>query len=106
MSLAPTIGRLSENSARARDWIRVFGSLEVRLLGPATMQAFDPFGRLRAFYQVDLDALTPEQLERVVEHVALRFGIHREEIAETIADHGLPIAAEDVTVSFDARHFL
>lgn len=106
MSIGTTIARLSENSPRARDWMRVFGSLEVRLLGPATMHAFDPFGRMRAFYQVDLDALTSEQRDRAIDHVALRFGIRREEVAETLADHGLPIAAEDVTVSFDARHFL
>lgn len=101
--IQPTIGHIREDSPRADEWRAVFGSTEIPLKSLLTVENDSPAG-VRQFYLVDVAKLDEDQLERVVAHVADKFGIAKDAVAADLnSDHGLPILADDVLVSFDQR---
>jgi hypothetical protein len=107
MPLKPTIGHLDPKSDRAEMWLEVYGSLEVPLKSPIAKQGMfpDPIdgSKLHYYYEVDLKQLTPEQLDKAAEIIGRRFGIPAQEIRQDIERQGIPVLADDVSVSFDAR---
>lgn len=103
MALEPTTVTLRAESPRYQDWLRVFGSASVRVKSPIALRGRDPAGVECDFYLVDLAALTPEQMERVVLFIAERFEIPVDTVRATLPDHGLPLVAADCSVTFDAR---
>lgn len=107
MSLRPTRGHLRPESPRAADWQRVFGGLTVPLLAPFAIHVQVP-DVVRECYRVDVAALTPEQRRRAVEHIVQRFGVPAAEVEADLDNDelGLPILAEDVSVTFDQRALL
>ncbi len=59
---------------------------------------------MQLFYKVDVERLPVEQLERAIAHIVEVFGYPEEEVRRSVhAEEGLPLLADDVTVSFDAR---
>jgi hypothetical protein len=50
-------------------------------------------------YFLDLNAITPEQREKLIRAIAKRFVIPVDEVERAIDDQGVPILAEDVSVS-------
>lgn len=107
MSTQPTLGRIRPESPRAADWRKVFGADAVPLKSPVTHRGAAPgYEEGAEFYQLDLDALTPEQHGRLLEHLSERFGIPRVELAAEIRRAGVPVLADEVSLSFDMRLLL
>lgn len=100
--IKPTIGHLNETSPRADAWRFVLGGLDVPLESPVSVQAELPNGRHEVF-RLDIAKLTAEQRQRLISHLSAKFSIKLEEVAERIDADGVPILAEDVIVTFDAR---
>jgi hypothetical protein len=88
---------IREDSPRAADWIKVFGSREVTLQSPFPQMAKLPSGR-RLVYQLDLKALDSEQRARLVAHIAERFHLPVESVDTDLESIGCSILGEDVTV--------
>ena len=92
---------IREDSPRAADWMKVFGTLTVPVtnaLSPATITLNTPGrqGETQAYF-LDLKALTPQQRRRLVEHIATRFGAAPDQVTAQIDEHGVPILEEDTT---------
>jgi hypothetical protein len=91
---------------RVADFERVFGSATVpvkeRLPVPTMLSL--PIGP-KPCYMLDLDALTNEQRERLLDYATERFGMTRDE-AERELPHGFPILAESCIFVTDGRDFL
>jgi hypothetical protein len=101
-------GTILASSPRAGDFLRVYESRTIPLKSPLPTRGRKPDGTEALFYKVDLAALRPDQLERVVSFAMERFGLSEAEVRQTFddPDHGLPILADDVTVSTDTPWFL
>jgi hypothetical protein len=107
MSLHPTTATIHQGSPRAEQWRRVFGSDTVPIKSPIPVHAHLPGLGLRKVYLVEVGALSAEQIEAVIAHLAERFCVEAREVrADLLAEHGLPILAEDLAVACDARLFL
>lgn len=107
MPLRPFTAHLARTSPRYQDWLRVFGDSIVPLRSPFAVRASAP-GVEGLFYHVLVSALTSEQRQRLVEHLAEKFGEAPGEVERTLDDerHGLPILATDVSVATDLRYVL
>ena len=101
----PTLGRIRDDSPRAAEWLQVFGKLEVPLKSPIAHRGLTPDGKEAEFYLVDWKALERETLGRVIAFIVEKFKLSWVEALDTMRspDHGFPILAADVTVSFDGR---
>lgn len=106
MTPKQTYGHLSADSDRARDWLEVYGTLSVPLISPVPVQCEGPFG-VDSFYKIAVDKLSDEQCNRAIAFIARKFNLPEAEVREGIfKGEGLPVLAEDITVSFDARLLL
>src|SRR4051812_37177882 len=92
------------NSPRFYDWLRVYGGSTVPINSPALMVAALPIG-LREVYLVALDALERDVYERLVAHLADKFGEPVDVVRTTLAKEGLPILAEDIVAITIERRF-
>jgi hypothetical protein len=103
MPIAKFWAHLAETSDRVETWREVYGDVSVPIESPVPVVANSPVG-VKKFYKVDLARLRPEQLERAIAHIVEVFGYDAEEVrVSVLGDEGLPLLADDVTVSFDAR---
>jgi len=88
-------------------WREIYGSLEVPLKSPVPQLGEFPDDQggmaIRKFYEADLTKFTPKQLDKAAEIIGRRFGIPAQEIRQDIERQGIPVLADDVSVSFDAR---
>lgn len=91
---------------RVADFERVFGSttVPVRQLLPSPVYLNLPIGP-KLCYELDLDALAEDQLERLIEYGAERFGMPVDEARAELA-HGFPILADDCTFLTNSMEFL
>ncbi|MBA3716056.1 MAG: hypothetical protein H0W76_27010 [Pyrinomonadaceae bacterium] len=96
---------LSKDSPRYADWLKVFDSGIVEIISPIPSKGLLPGLGEREIYLVDLKTLSPDQLKRLHQHLAEKFGGMAEEAAEALEREGLPILAEDVGVAVDMRYF-
>ncbi len=103
MSLKPTIATLNQCSERSGAWVRLFGSTSVVIKSPVPLRADLPGLGVREVYFVDLEKLSDEQLDRIAREMSLRFSLPLPEVTADLRSLGLPILAEDISVSFDAR---
>src|ERR671927_344734 len=98
MSLRPFEATILESSPRGRDWLKVFGKLTGRIKGPLPRRANVLEQQGTEIYLLDLDSLTGEELARLVEHIAQKFGMPAEVVKRELSEKGCPILAEDVAV--------
>lgn len=103
MALKPTIGHIDPNCERAEWWRHCYGSLDVPLLSPIPEWRRGPDGTPQRFFKVDMRRLTDEQRERVAAFVADKFSVPIDDVRADMERDGIPILADDVIVSFDAR---
>ncbi len=101
----PWTASLIKSSSRYEDWIKVFGVAQVQVLEPMPRRANVCGKPETEIYLLDLKALTPEQLGRLVAHISEKFKIPREEVERDIYRQGVPILAEDVGVPIPMRFF-
>jgi hypothetical protein len=84
---------------RAAEWREVFGtdSLPVKSMIPAWASA--PGIARAQFYQLDLDALTVEQLGRLVQHTAAKFALPVQQVRDGLVEHGMPLLADGLAIT-------
>jgi hypothetical protein len=87
------------NPERAAEWREVLGADIVCVRSPVPRRANLP-GHLDALiYLLDLDLLTEEQRVKLVAHLSAKFGIPERRVAAELDTHGLPVLAQDCSVS-------
>ncbi len=84
---------------RAKDWEAVFGTTTLPVRAPHPYPASVPGKGFTMVYDLDLDLVTPEQRERLVGHLATRFGLTEREVERDIERQGVPLLAEDCSVA-------
>lgn len=97
---------ISEQSPRYEEWMKVFGTKEVPIINIFFPNLANVLGEIREVYMLDLDKLTPDQLGRLKGHIASKFGVSMEEIERDLPAIGVPILAEDLTITTDQMFFL
>lgn len=99
---------LSQSSPRYQLWREVLESDDVPLQRPVSELAFlgDDTKNAAEIYQLDLSKFTAQQLERLTQQIAKKFGVPESEVSAELAANGFPIRAEDVFVAFDLRAFI
>jgi hypothetical protein len=105
--LHPTTGAINPDCERADWWREAFGGLEVPLVSPVAqlwlVPGVDGVEGEHLVYQVDVSKLGGDQIDRVARVVAAQFDLDVASVRADIEREGIPILAEDVVVSFDAR---
>jgi hypothetical protein len=100
-------GTLRQDASRSTEWVEVFGTRTIPLESPIEHVAELPGRGPRRFYRVAVKQLSREQLERVARHLSGKFQLPIDEVLRDLAgEHGLPILADEITVSISLRAFL
>ena len=95
---------IKPDSPRAADWEKVFGGRQVPIKSPLPHRGSAPGHPDALFYELDLAALNPGQRWRLVEHLAARFDEPPAEVAAELMVNGyVPLLADDLTLTIDAR---
>lgn len=94
---------------RGEEFTEVFGTNTVQVLLPFPhMVTLDGMEGEQSVYMLDVDALTDEQRDRLVVHLARKFASSEIEISRFLNNEGLPILAADTvaTISHPQRWML
>ena len=84
---------------RAAEWTRIFGENCAPITTPPAMQnVILPYLGETNVYFLDLNALTPAQFERVVEHTVTRSHQDRDYVRQALRRDGMPIVARGTTI--------
>lgn len=86
-------------SERSIMWQEVMGSNEVVLKSPFAFKASIPGYGVTRVYEMDIDALQPEQLERLIVALARKFGVPEQEVRHDLDGIGCPVLADDIIVT-------
>ena len=82
---------------RGEEWERICGRRTFPVILPAIMASLPGVGP-KCVYLLDLKALPPDDLNKIVEHLAAKFSLKPEEAADEIEKAGIPILDEDVSL--------
>ncbi len=85
--------------ARAEEWRAVLGVTSVCVQTPFPQRANLPDKPNHYIYLLDIETLSAAQRTALVHHLAQKFQIPVEEVAERLPIDGVPILAEDVTIA-------
>jgi hypothetical protein len=92
---------------RAEEFEDVFGTATVPVLGPLPELALvNGFEEPQPVYLLDLKALSHDQRDRLVAHIARKFGADEGAVADQLTALGLPILAADTIVCGDVPWWL
>jgi len=87
---------LRPDSPRAADWLAVFSRLDhIPITGYLPIVADLPDRPNSAIYLLDLPRVTPDERERLVQHIAARFNIPAHEVERYLDREGCPLLAAD-----------
>lgn len=92
------IAELNPNSPRAADWRKVYGGLAAPILSTMPLRASLPGIDSALVYMLDLDRIDDRARARLIDHLALKFGVPADEVGRDLEYEGVPILAEDVIV--------
>ncbi len=87
---------------RAEEWRRVFGTTTVNVTGPLPKKVNLPGHPNALAFFLDLDLLTNQQHDALIEHLGTKFHMTENEVRAEIARdrvHAVPILDKDCTVS-------
>lgn len=90
---------VSATGERATEWLEVFGTYQLPVTSPVTTWASAPGIARAEFYMLDLAELTDDQRERLIVHTARKFGMRPGEVADGLAEHGMPLLAEGLSLT-------
>ena len=90
--------KIRGNSERAETWRRILGSETVNIKSPIPSVASLPGKGETTIYELDIKLLTAEQRQRLVAHLAERFGYTPHDVDRDLDDIGCPILNEDISV--------
>ncbi len=90
---------INEDSARAPDFERVFGSRTVNIKSPhpERITTTDHPNGVMAYF-LDIDEITPEQHARLVAYIEERFKVDRAFVIRNLRSAGFPILASEGVV--------
>ena len=93
---------------RREEFLRVFGTTTVPVLSAFPVLAELPgYAEPVEVYELDLERVMVEQRERLVTHIAGKFGLRRSEVEADLDAVGMPILATGCVASLgDIRKFL
>lgn len=94
---------ISKDDERASVWFEVFGKNEFPLKYPIADIGFKADPTLRC-YPGDALALTDSQKDKLVEIMAQRFGVTRNDVEEGFEKNIIPILDRNIVVSWCAIH--
>lgn len=86
-------------SERSIMWQEVMGGNVVVLKSPFASEALIPGHGVTRVYEMDIDALQPEQRERLITALARKFGLPEEEVSRDLDDVGCPVLADEIVVT-------
>lgn len=87
------------NPERRAEWEDILGTATVHVKAPFPTKADLPSHPDALVYELDLDFLTEEQREKLVIHLAVKFGLPSEYVGKNLDVHGVPILAKDCVIS-------
>jgi hypothetical protein len=87
------------NPERLAFWQEVFGGDTVPIYSFVPSVADLPGIPGAAVYMLDLGAITADQRQRLIAGIARKFDLSIEEVTAGLYAHGVPILADDVSVS-------
>lgn len=90
---------VSATGERAAEWREVFGTDRLPVESPIPEWASAPGHERAQFYKLDLAELTDAQRERVIAHVAAKFGQDLAEVRNRLPFHGMPLLAEGLSLT-------
>jgi hypothetical protein len=96
----PITAKILEGTRRAL-WIEIFPDAVLPIKSMFTIKTDLPGHPGADAYMLDLDAISPDQRAKMIDVLATRFNIPREELADEI-EKGVPILAEGVSVESSA----
>jgi hypothetical protein len=91
--------RIDKKSERAQDWEQIFGTDEINIKSPIPIRVNVPNHPNTLAYELDLKLITKEQKARLIEHIARRFNIPKQEVEKDLESIGVPILTDDVIVT-------
>ena len=86
------------NTERAKDFEKVFGTATVYIESFIPTLAELPGLGSRNVYKLDMKLITPEQRSRLIDNLSYRFMLEYDEVVRLLAEHGVPILAEDCII--------
>lgn len=93
---------IHEGTERAKNFMEVFGRLEVNVMGIIpTMVNVPGFDKPQPAYMLDLAMITTAERTRLVNHLAARFQIDAAEVELLIDTMGVPILAQECTLTVE-----
>lgn len=84
---------------RKREWEEVLGTDCVAVKSPIPQRANLPGKPNAKIYLLDLDLLTTDQRQRLIAHLASKFNLDRQFVADNLDAQGVPILAEHCHVA-------
>jgi hypothetical protein len=100
---------LNPSSPRYHEWHAILGGNDVPLLSPRESEA-QLGAETDQVYLLNVPALSEQQLNRLINHLAKKFGAAcdatLDEIRSEVKSKGMPIRYADVIVAFSMRAFV
>lgn len=91
---------------RAEEFREIFGTTTVPVVSPfSEIAELGDTGEHECF-MLDLERISHEQYDRLVAHIARKFGTDEAAVAASLRERGLPIKAEDCLMSISLRMFI
>ena len=91
---------------RARMWNAVFGSPRVPVKSIVPTRANLPGRPDVLIYQLDVNVITSEQRAKLCQELGARFGLSPEFVDQELDEHGVPILADDVSITSTDRRMV
>lgn len=91
------------NPERAAEWEAILGTTTVYIKSPIPTPASLPGHPEALIYELDLNLITNEQCQKLIQHIANKFDIPLHVVERELPAQGVPILADDCTVSITAH---
>jgi hypothetical protein len=90
---------ISGNSERAEVWRQILGTETVNIKSPFPSVANLPGKPTAKVYELDINLLSDEQRERLVNHISSQFNLSIADVSRDLNEMGCPLLAEDLTIT-------
>lgn len=85
---------------RAAEFKAMFGTAEVCVKSPVPTMV-EVGGEQKLAYMLDIELLTSEQMDTMVDFIARKFGVTQEYVMQNIARAGLPVLSNNSLVTIE-----
>lgn len=84
---------------RAAEYLKVLGRTTVKIKSPIPKWGNFPDVGRQQFYELDLDEISEEELEKIIKHIADKFELTEDLVRVELPKIGVPVLAKDCTVT-------